>query len=204
VAGQWTVPTLICSPDGNSSTSDWVGVNGWNGAPGLFQAGTTSECVNGQELSTAVWSDDAKNDNFVPLLNVSAGDVIVARVSLGASGTWSYSVTDESDGNVGSAATTFAAPGTTAEWIVEDTATPNSSSQYPLANFASVTFTNVSATEMSGSSVVPTNDDGIEMVSAGGRAEAVPGYVTGSTTVSFKVQYKDPTKTATTVLSVSI
>jgi hypothetical protein len=205
VGAQWTVPTLDCSAVPDGSTSDWVGVNGWNGAPGLFQAGTTSQCVNGQQISTAVWSDSSDGYVFSPLFNVAPGDVVEATVSTSSSESWAYSVTDATSGAVGAVATAFTGPGVSAEWIAEDTTDLSTGAPYPLADFGAVTFADLTINGGSGSSPAPNADDAIAMVSSTGRVEAAPSPVTLSGgSASFTVTYRSPRSGGPVVYSVAI
>ncbi len=85
----------------------------------------------------------------------------------------------------GTATGTSYSGGDSAEWVVEDTGVAFSSSNYPFANFGTVTFSDLT-TDLS-SWTLP-NSDAVEMVQ-GGVTLAVPGPVTNS---SFTVTYTGP------------
>ena len=62
VSGEWPVPAVNCSSVPGGGISVWVGVNGWQYFPGLFQTGTEPHRVNGTPVYQAVFSDDALDD----------------------------------------------------------------------------------------------------------------------------------------------
>jgi len=193
VGAEWSVPTLDCGTVANGSTSDWVGVNGWNGAPGLMQVGTTTQCLGGQELATAVWADAEGGDVFTPLFNVAPGDTVSAQVAQGASGAWSYTLNDLTSGQNATAITSFVGTGTTAEWIGEDTAESPGGALYPLADFGAVNFSSVTLTVSSGAGTLPSYADAIAMVASSGDVEALPTPFLGSAaTGSFTIDYEAP------------
>jgi len=185
------VPTIDCASSvSDSATSDWVGVNE---SPGLFQDGTTSKCVSGQQIDYAWWTDEAENYSSPSLFAVASGDDIDAEVWQETSGFWAYYIKDLTSGSVSSAVEPFSGPGTTAEWIAEDTDDPTTQGLYPLADFGSVTFTDLGLIVPSGSWMVPPYSDAIEMVATDGSVEALPSPIQGSgASASFTVTYETP------------
>jgi hypothetical protein len=193
VSAYWTVPTLDCASVPDGVTSDWVGVNGLNGADDLFQDGTSSNCQNGLQSDLAWWTDEAAKYAEQPVFAVAPGDVISAEVYLDVSGYWVYEITDQTSRATSSAAELFSGPGATAEWIAEDPGDPITGGLYPLANFGSVTFTNLGLTLMSGSWTLPPYSDAWEMVTPEGSVEALPSPIQGSGASSaFTVTYEPP------------
>jgi hypothetical protein len=206
ISADWTVPTLDCASVPNGYTSDWVGVNGPTGNPGLFQDGTTSGCVSGQQSGYAWFTDEALGYGATPsptndLFTVSPGDVIDAEVWQETSGYWAYYVSDLTSGSPSSAVEPFSGPGTTAEWIAEDPGCPNVNSGcwnndgelQDLPDFGSVTFTDLGLTTPSGSWTVPPYSDVWEMVAPDGSVEALPSAIQGSgASTTFTVTYEPP------------
>jgi hypothetical protein len=185
----------------NGETSDWVGVNGWLGAGwgGLFQDGTTSYCFNGQQGDYAWWTDAAASYSAQILFAVAPGDVIDAEVYQDSSGYWEYNITDITSVRSSSSAESFSGPGTSAEWIAEDTGDPNTGLPYPLADFGSVTFTDLGLTVPSGSWTVPPYSDAIEMVAPDRSVEALPSQIQGSeASATFTVTYETPGEMSST------
>ena len=76
VGGEWRVPAVNCSSVPGGSVSVWVGVNGWQYLPGLFQTGTESYCVNGAPVYQAVFADDALGDAWQMEFAVRPGDLV--------------------------------------------------------------------------------------------------------------------------------
>jgi len=195
IGGGWTVPTVNCELVPNGLTTDWVGVNGFgSGNPGLFQDGTTSYCVNGQQGDYAWWTDTTEGYASQILFSVSAGDVIYAEVNQSSSsGLWTYSIEDVTTDTTSTSPESFDGAGTSAEWIAEDPGIPNSNGLYPLADFGSVTFTQLGLTVPSGSWTVPPYSDAIEMVGTNGAIEASPSPVYGvAAAADFTVTYRPP------------
>jgi hypothetical protein len=203
ISAYWTVPTVDCAsavPD--STTSDWVGVNE---SPGLFQDGTTLQCVSGQQIGYAWWTDEAENYYSPSLFAVAAGDDIDAEVWQETSGLWAYYVSDLTSGSSSSATEPFSGPGTTAEWIAEDTGDPSTNEPYPLADFGSVTFTDLGLTVPSGSWTVPPYSDAWEMVAPDGSVEALPSPIQGSgASAAFTVTYETPGEMSSTAGSAAM
>ena len=141
VSGSWTVPTVDPAQDGYSST--WVGIDGaTSGDQYLIQTGTEADVVNGRAGYQAWWevitpADEAPETVFTGL-TVHPGDSISASVSQAASGRWTMRLRDNTTGHSASHTVAFAGPGTSAEWIQEDTDVDGSIS--PAPDWGSVTF----------------------------------------------------------------
>jgi hypothetical protein len=183
-----------------------VGVNGAADQPGLFQDGTTSYCVNGQESDYAWWTDEAEGSSSVPLFGVASGDVIDAEVYQDASGYWDYYVEDLTSGSSSSAPEIDSGPGTSAEWIAEDPENSTTKALYPLADFGSVTFTDLGLIVPSGSWALPPYSDAVEMVTTTDESvEALPSAIQGSgTSAAFTVTYEPPGEMGSTAGTASV
>jgi hypothetical protein len=182
VGAEWTVPTLNCNVVPNGSTSDWVGVDGWVQPADLFQAGTSSMCAGGSQSNSAVWSDGALDYVWQDQFSVNAGDVISASVVQTSSGAWRATVYDMTSGQSTTASEPAVYAGSSVEWVAEDPGTQGSMVLAPLADFGTVTFTNLG---VSPSSALPYSDP-IEMLHADGSVEAMPNSIQGA---SFTVTY---------------
>jgi hypothetical protein len=198
VSGEWTVPTVDCVSTPDGYTSDWVGVNGWNGVGDLFQDGTTSYCFNGQQSDYAWWTDETESYLAQYLFTVAPGDVIDAEVYQDTSGGWDYSISDLTSGSHESGNPSFSVLGTSAEWIAEDPGDATTE-PLPLANFGSVTFTDLGLTVPSGSWTLPPYSDAVEMVAPDGSVEALPSPIQGSgASAAFTVTYETPGEMSST------
>ena len=207
ISANWTVPTLDCASVPNGYTADWVGVNGFTGSPGLFQDGTMSGCVSGQQSGYAWWTDEAETYFAPSLFAVAPGDVIDAELWQETSGYWDYYIKDLTSGLVSSAAEPFSGPGTSAEWIAEDPGCPNGDSDCwnnngelsDFPDFGSVTFTDLGLTTPSGSWTVPPYSDACEMVTTDGSVEVLPSPIQGSgASIAFTVTYEPPGEVSST------
>jgi hypothetical protein len=143
---------------------------------------------------------DALASYYAPALFVVApGDVIDAEVYQDSSGYWEYNIADLTSGQSSSSAESFSGPGTSAEWIAEDTGDPSTGLPYPLADFGSVTFTDLGLTVPSGSWTVPPYSDAIEMVAPDKSVEALPSQIQGSeASATFTVTYETPGEMSST------
>jgi hypothetical protein len=171
-AGSWAVPTLNCADTPDGGESAWVGLGGYRWpsggtSGGLLQTGISDQCVNGAQEDTgwfeAVPSAPDHSEVFAGFA-VSPGDAITASVFQSGSGVWEtklddlttglagFSVTGEGWGVAPDAAAMFHAQGTlngayaggySAEWIVEDFTVAATSTLTPLANYGTVSFSNL-------------------------------------------------------------
>lgn len=137
----WTVPRLTSTHDGFSST--WVGIDGATSGDGyLIQTGTEADVSGGRRSYDAWWEvitpTDEAPETLFPQLAVSPGDSVSAVVEQVSSGRWSVRLTDNTSGHTASHTASFSGPGSSAEWIQEDTDVNSSISTAP--DWGSVTF----------------------------------------------------------------
>lgn len=161
------------TPNAGESTWVGIGGYGWptGGTSGaLLQTGITDQCVNGSQQDFGWFEEYPSTPNeSKPFRSfpVSPGDAISATVFQGSSGAWETKVDDLTMGlsgimvtgrgwgvaSDGSGTPTFPEQGTTtgltyaggytAEWIVEDFAVGGAPSIVPLANYGTVTFSDL-------------------------------------------------------------
>jgi len=191
VGAKWTVPTINCSSVPNGHTSDWVGVNGSSDIPGLFQDGTSSSCDGGNQVDVAWWTDQAESYSEQDLYLVNPGDDMQASVYQTASGQWAYDIQDLTSGLTSSAAEAYSGQGLSAEWIAEDPASASTGQLFPLADFGSVTFSDLSLQVTGGTWYLPTYSDAWEMVAANGTVMTLPSQIVGTgSAAAFTVYYE--------------
>lgn len=123
-SASWTVPTLTSTHDGYSST--WVGIDGATSSDRyLIQTGTEADVSGGQRSYRAWWEvitpTDVAPETLFDSLAVHPGDHVSASVSRLASGRWTMRLRNATTGHSASHTTAFAGPGSTVEWIQEDT-----------------------------------------------------------------------------------
>lgn len=151
VSATWTVPLLHCAT-GNGGLAAWVGVDGeaelsssFRPKNNLFQAGSESACVNGQQYDDMWWEWYPVNlSNSV--LGVNPGDTVTASLVhetfQGQRGWW-WIVTDHTTGQSQAAQVPVAydGPGATADFIVEDPGTfGKGNAQQPFVGFTPISF----------------------------------------------------------------
>jgi len=123
-SASWTVPTVSTTQDGYSST--WVGIDGATASDRyLIQTGTEADVSGGRRSYRAWWEvitpTDVAPETVFDGLTISPGDRVTASVSRLASGRWTMRLTDSTTHHSASRVTAFDGPGSTAEWIQEDT-----------------------------------------------------------------------------------
>lgn len=192
VGGEWRVPAVNCSSVPGGSVSVWVGVNGWQYLPGLFQTGTESYCVNGAPVYQAVFADDALGDAWQMEFAVRPGDLVHARVEQAPSGEWRYFVADETNGKSAWGTKPVRYVAKEAEWIVEDSGLlPVGTGYYPLADFTPVTFNDLAVGESRGARTFLADLFSIEMVQNDGKIDARQSPLRSrGTFASFTVRYR--------------
>lgn len=177
----------------------------------LLQSGTEDDCVNGVQQDYGWWELYPVNA-AQPFTNfpVAPGNSMEASVYQNSSGAWTTQLNNLTTGtsaimiigvgwgvgptpasgpvtftSQGSTAGWTYAGGNTAEWIVEDNASAQTSALNPFANYGQVNFSNL------GTNLTPwylTASDGIEIVQ-NGRALSVPSPFVND---GFTVKYTGP------------
>jgi hypothetical protein len=174
----WHVPALKTTDDGYSST--WVGIDGASSADAyLIQTGTEADVVNGRATYSAWWevitpSDEAPETRFTSL-TIHPGDSMSASVRKSASGKWTMRLSDNTTGHSASHTSAFAGPGSSAEWIQEDTDVDGAISTAP--NWQSVTFSRIT---VNGANPALTASEAVDIVDSQGTREDVTSAPTPS------------------------
>lgn len=143
VSGSWTIPTVAPSFS-NVFSAVWIGIGG-QGESTLIQVGSEHDSTGGH-VGYSLWYEMLPADSVaITTVQVSPGDVVSASITLVNSGTheWSIQITDETTGRVFSQTFAYNSSRLTAEWIVERPTVNNQLST--LADFGSITFTNINA-----------------------------------------------------------
>ena len=201
VSGDWTVPTLTCGSQ-PAYSSQWIGIDGAIGSSDTVeQDGTEADCSGGSSTTASygAWYEmyGDRQDGFLyyseveltdcdpdPNCTVSANDSMSAQVSVNDSH-WTLAIDDLTAG--WTFTTTIDSPTPTpaqssAEWIVER---PDIGSRNlpALADFASTTFTDASATAGASGSISAFSYAPIDMVSNDGSATlSTPGALSADGT----------------------
>jgi hypothetical protein len=123
-SASWTVPSLTSTHDGYSST--WVGVDGATSGDGyLIQTGTEGDVSGGRRTYNAWWEvitpDDVAPETRFTKLTIAPGDSITASVRRTTAGRWTMRLRDNTTRHSASHTAAFAGPGSSAEWVQEDT-----------------------------------------------------------------------------------
>jgi uncharacterized repeat protein (TIGR02543 family) len=154
VSAKWVVPTVTCSGTSALEAVQWVGIDGWNSST-VEQDGTETSCAGSTPQYSAwyeMYGDASVNGGYMvtlstSLYHVSPGNSMTASVLM-AGGQWTLKVVDNTAGWTFSTVITSSAPtAVSAEVITESPGVCTSScSEASLADFGTVTFTNISVT----------------------------------------------------------
>lgn len=178
VSAAWTQPAVTCTAQ-DTFSSFWVGLDG-DGTQTVEQTGTEADCASG----TAAYSGwyEMFPANPVNYSNpVQPGDAMSASVTTSGNGTFTLTLTDQTQGwNQVTTQTSATAQLGSAEVIAE--APSSTTGVLPLSNFGTVNFTAATAngTPLGNSA----NLSELTMVSAGGATEATPSALTGGNAFS--------------------
>ena len=157
VSGSWIVPTLTDPASIPTSSSIWVGIDGFHTST-VEQAGTEGVVNNGVPYYRAWWemwsTGKGQDEQVIPSMTVMPGDSMTASVQYITAGThagdYYLSIVDHSRPNdsfsIYASSEEYQSPlatRTSAEWIFEGR--PAGSFQHTLPDFGSVTFTSASA-----------------------------------------------------------
>ena len=203
VSGSWTVPAVTGSPGTTAYSAVWVGLDGYTSNT-VEQIGTESDWNNGVPTYYAWYEMYPRNSVTVTKLTVNPNDAVSASVTF-AAGKFDLAITDTTTKQTFSTAQTIVgADRSSAEWIVEAPST--GFGVLPLANFASTTISNASATAtIKGKTTTGGIDNpawqaaSINLVGGTNTAQASTGALTDSAAKStFAVAYTAPATTVST------
>jgi uncharacterized repeat protein (TIGR02543 family) len=153
VSANWVVPTVTCSGTSSLWAVQWVGIDGW-GTSTVEQDGTETNCAGSTPQYSAwyeMYGDTSNGDAYywmVPLSTssypVHPGDAMTGSVQLSGD-VWTLKVIDHTAGWTFSIPITDSAASAGSVEVI--TETPSVNGQVAsLADFGTVTFTNISVT----------------------------------------------------------
>lgn len=188
VTGAWVQPSIVASSSSQYADT-WVGIDGYDGK--LLQAGTTAWTNDGTVSYDAwfvAWTGTSSGMTVIDE-PVAAGDRMRVAINRGAGGGWSAALEDATAGWSWSTTVTYAATGSTAEWIEEAPGTWSTPSHYQaLADYGSATFTTMRA-----NGVAPKTVTTLDIAANGVVLSSASTYVPSHG--SFTVRYDLPART---------
>jgi Peptidase A4 family len=177
VSSSWTQPAVTCTAQ-DTFSSFWVGLDG-DGTASVEQTGTEADCSGG----AATYSGWFEMFPAAPVFYnnpVRPGDAMSASVTTSGSGSFTLTLTDQTQGwNQVTTQTSATAQLGSAEVIAE---APSGATVEPLSNFGTVSFSNatVDGAPIGGSASLSA----LTMVSAASVTEATPSALTGGNAFS--------------------
>lgn len=176
VSSAWTQPAVTCTAR-DTSSGFWVGLGGV-GTQSAEQTGTEAGC-NGGTPAYSGWFEMFPAAKVVYDNPVRPGDAMSASVTTSGTGTFTLTLTDQTQGwNQVTTQTSATAQLGSAEVIAE---APSSNTVVPLSDFGTVNFT---AATVNGAPIGNAHLSSLTMVSADGVTEATPSALTGGNAFS--------------------
>lgn len=178
VSAGWTQPAVTCTAQ-NTFSSFWVGLDG-DGTQSVEQTGTEADCSGGAAAYSG-WFEMFPNAPVFYNNPVKPGDAMSASVTTSGSGSFTLTLTDNTQGwNQVTTQTSATAQLGSAEVIAEAPST--AAGVEPLSNFGTVSFANATAdgAPIGGNASLSA----LTMVSAAGVTEATPSALTGGNAFS--------------------
>jgi hypothetical protein len=150
VTATWRQPKVKCTAGVPGYAAFWVGLGGYSdGAPGLEQTGTDSDCPPSGKPTYFAWYELVPAPSTRVSMKVNPGDVVTASVVVNGSSVLVQVKDRTRKASFTKHLFTDSIDVTSAEWIAEAPAVCVSKARcrvLPLADFGSVTFTNIAAT----------------------------------------------------------
>jgi hypothetical protein len=181
VAARWKVPTIQPSA-GQEASATWIGIDGVTDRS-LIQTGTAQD-TSSAGTSYFAWAEVLP---YAPqdLGPVSPGDEMRASI-VNSSGTWTISISDETEDVGASGQVAYDGEASSAEWVEEAPTSSLTGQVLPLADFGSVRFTDVAYGASAPGSV---SLGGVQMVDHAGHVIAAPGRIVNH---AFTITYRPP------------
>jgi hypothetical protein len=179
VTASWVQPAVTCSRRQTAYSSFWVGLDG-DGSNSVEQTGTEADCSGGRPVYSSWYEMYPKYPvNFSNA--VSPGDVFQASVTYNGSGKFVLVLSDKTKGWSHTINATLNNPALASAEVIAE-APSSSSGVLPLANFGTVSFTNVT---VNGAALgtVPTPNR-LTMVTSGGTTKASTSALSGNNAFS--------------------
>ncbi len=181
VDARWSVPAVQPSAAEEASAT-WIGIDGVTDRS-LIQTGTAQD-TSSAGTSYFAWAEVLP---FAPedLGPVSPGDEIRASI-VKADGTWTISISDETEDLGASGQVAYDGEGSTAEWVEEAPTSSLTGQVLPLADFGTVRFTDMGYHASPAGSVSLSR---VQMVDHGDHVIAAPGRIVDH---AFTITYRPP------------
>ncbi len=150
VSGTWVAPAATCTPGQATFSAFWVGIGGLSqNSQALEQTGSEADCSASGRPEYSAWYELVPAPPVTMNLNVNAGDVVSASVTVRANRV-TLRFTDRTKGtSVTEHQRVSQLDLSSAEWIAEAPSQCDNSGNCvptPLTNFGTVAFSNLSAT----------------------------------------------------------
>jgi hypothetical protein len=190
ISGSWAVPKVTGTNGTASADATWIGIGGVSSGD-LIQVGTQNTISSkGARTTTAFYEMLPHSSKSVTNITVNPGDIIVASLTETPVYNWKITITDTTNGQTYTKATTYGSTiFSSAEWIEEDPSTTGNS-LVPFDTFNPVAFTSALATKNSANvNLVSGKAQPITLVSASDATIASASSI-GSDGESFSVTQK--------------
>jgi hypothetical protein len=172
VQASWVVPAVQATQYSGASAT-WIGIDGAGTSSGSIIQTGTAQNTSGGVTSYFAWYELYPQPS-VEIGPVTPGDSMSASIENAGGGNWDLSISDTTAGNQAGGLLQYGGPATSAEWI-EELPTVVGAAQPTLANFGSVTFTDMTYNAVSPGAATLSP---IDMIDESGNVIASAGATT--------------------------
>jgi hypothetical protein len=194
VSASWVQPAIQSGDSTDSLASVWVGLDG-DGSNTVEQLGTQAENYYGSVSYQAWWEMYPADEVLIPGMTITPGDTMTASVTTDGNGYFTLSMSDETTGD-SYYSTQYSADAEdySAEVIAEAPTDAVTDTEYPLADFGTVYFTNCA---IDGQPISDSDWNQLDMVDSDSGATLATTSALGTDGASFSVTNGAVTPTPT-------
>jgi hypothetical protein len=193
VSASWVQPAIQADDSTDSLASFWVGLDG-DGSNTVEQLGTQAENDYGSVSYQAWWEMYPADEVLIPGMTITPGDTMTASVTTEGNGYFTLSMSDETTGDsYHSTPYSADAQDYSAEVIAEAPTDAVTDTEYPLADFGTVYFTNCA---IDGLPISDFDWNQIDMADSDSGATLASTSALGADGASFAVAAGDVTPTS--------
>ncbi len=191
ITADWVAPTVTGNGASLSADASWIGIGGVTTSD-LIQIGTDNTVSSSGVVTTGAFYELLPNAAItITSLNISPGDTINASIQETSTNEWTITLIDVTKNQTFTKNVSYTSSLSSAEWIEEDPSN-SSGNLYPLDNFGTVSFSDVTTTANgTKEDLSAVNGDSITMLNSSSQPIATPSAI-GSNGSSFSVTRQNP------------
>ena len=141
VTASWTQPSVLAVNSENAASCYWVGLDG-DGSSSVEQCGTEADDTYGTVTYYAWYEMYPAPETLIPEMTITPGDTMTASVTTDGVGDFAMTLIDDTTDVSKTVTAHSAAKGYSAEVIAEAPTDATTGTEYPLADFGTMDFSN--------------------------------------------------------------